>query len=137
MTLEERINNCYDNRELLKDPAYQAAINEVVGMLDQGKIRVAEHHGDDWIVNDWIKKAVLMYFPIQKMETIELGPFEFHDKIPLKKNFEAQGVRVVPHAIARHGAFLERGCIMMPSYVNIGAYAVSYTHLTLPTICSV
>lgn len=122
MSLEEKIIACYDNRELLKEAEYQDAVREVVGLLDKGEIRVAEHKGDDWLVNDWIKKAVLMYFPIQKMETIELGPFEFHDKIPLKKNFAEQGVRVVPHAIARHGAFLERGCIMMPSYVNIGAY---------------
>jgi len=125
MTLQEKINTVYENRDLLKETEYQTAINEVVDLLDRGEIRVAEHHGDDWVVNDWIKKAVLLYFPIQKMETIEVGPFEFHDKIPLKKNFEAQGVRVVPHAIARHGAFLERGCIMMPSYVNIGAYVGS------------
>src|SRR5690606_28109203 len=78
--------------------------------------------GDSWKVNDWVKKGVVLYFPIQKMETIELEPFEFHDKIPLKKNFAKQEVRVVPHAIARHGSFLEPGVIMMPSYVNIGAY---------------
>ncbi|MEZ4935517.1 MAG: 2,3,4,5-tetrahydropyridine-2,6-dicarboxylate N-succinyltransferase [Saprospiraceae bacterium] len=79
----------------------------------------------NWQVNDWVKKAVILYFPIQKMETIEVPPFEFHDKIPLKKNFAAQGVRVVPHAIARHGSFLESGVIMMPSYVNIGAWVGS------------
>ena len=83
---------------------------------------MAEPVQDGWQVNDWIKKAVIMYFPIMKMETIEVGPFEFHDKIPLKNNYAAQGVRVVPHAIARYGSYLSPGVIMMPSYVNIGAY---------------
>jgi len=92
-------------------------------LLDKGKVRVAEPGEDgSWKVNDWIKKAVVLYFPIQRMKTIEVPPFEFHDKIPLKKDFAKQGVRVVPHAIARYGAFLERGVIMMPSYVNLGAW---------------
>jgi len=125
MNLQEKIEACYEDRSLLKETEYQGAIREVIALLDKGSIRVAEQQGDDWKVNDWIKKAVLMYFPIQKMETIELGPFEFYDKIPLKSNFAEQGVRVVPHAIARYGSFLESGCIMMPSYVNIGAYVGS------------
>jgi 2,3,4,5-tetrahydropyridine-2-carboxylate N-succinyltransferase len=93
-----------------------------VEQLDKGKLRVAEPDGDIWKVNEWVKKAVILYFPIQQMETIEVGPFEFHDKIALKKNYKELGVRVVPHAIARHGAYLSKGVIMMPSYVNIGAY---------------
>lgn len=95
--------------------------------LDLGELRVAEPTENGWQVNEWVKKAVVMYFPIQKMTTIEVGPFEFHDKIPLKKNYADKGVRVVPHAIARHGSFVAPGVIMMPSYVNIGAYVDSGT----------
>lgn len=122
MQLKELIENAWDNRELLKQAETQSAIREVVEQLDKGKLRVAEQNGDVWKVNEWVKKAVILYFPIQQMETIEVGPFEFHDKIPLKKNYKELGVRVVPHAIARHGSYLSRGVIMMPSYVNIGAY---------------
>jgi 2,3,4,5-tetrahydropyridine-2-carboxylate N-succinyltransferase len=120
--LISRINECWENRELLKDNSYQQNIKEVIELLDKGKIRVAEPNGEDWKVNEWVKKAVVMYFPITKMETIEVGPFEFHDKIPLKKDYASQGVRVVPHAIARYGSFIEAGAILMPSYVNIGAW---------------
>jgi len=95
--------------------------------LDKGTMRVAEPIGDDWQVNEWIKKAVILYFPIQQMETITVGPFEWHDKMALKKDYAAQGVRAVPHAVARYGAFLESGVIMMPTYVNIGAYVGSGT----------
>lgn len=116
------ISQAWDNRELLKESAYQQAIHEVVATLDRGEIRVAEPSANGWQVNEWVKKAVILYFPIRRMETIEVGPLEFHDKIPLKRGYEALGVRVVPHGIARHGAFLARGVIMMPSYVNIGAY---------------
>lgn len=94
----------------------------MIGQLDQGRLRVAEPSGDDWITHEWIKKAVILYFPIQQMQTIEVGPFEYHDKIPLKRGYATQGVRVVPHAVARHGAFIESGAILMPSYVNIGAW---------------
>ena len=94
----------------------------MIALLDQGKIRVAEPTSVGWKVNDWIKKAVILYFPIQKMVTLEVGPFEFHDKIPLKKNYESLGVRVVPHAVARYGSFIAKGVILMPSYVNIGAF---------------
>ncbi len=125
--LKNKIEAAWDNRELLKEADTQAAIREVLELLDKGKLRVAEPDGDDWKVNDWVKKGVVLYFPIQKMETLEVGIFEFHDKIPLKKNFAEQGVRVVPHAIARHGAYLEKGVIMMPSYVNIGAWVGSGT----------
>ncbi len=125
-TLEPIINQAWEDRSLLQQQNVQEAINEVVNLLDVGTLRVAEPtESGGWQVNDWVKKAVILYFPIQKMETIEVPPFEFHDKIPLKKNFAAQGVRIVPHAIARHGAFLEKGVIMMPSYVNIGAWVGS------------
>lgn len=116
------IEKAWDNRDLLQDKSTGEAIREVIGLLDLGKIRVAEPSGNSWLVNQWVKKAVILYFPIQDMEVIEVGPFEFHDKIKLKKNYKELGVRVVPHAIARYGAFISRGVIMMPSYVNIGAY---------------
>jgi 2,3,4,5-tetrahydropyridine-2-carboxylate N-succinyltransferase len=122
-SLQQTIENAWDNRDLLKEPNIQASIREVVALLDKGELRVAEQNeGGLWKVNEWVKKAVVLYFPIQKMETIEVGPFEFHDKIPLKKNYKELGVRVVPHALARHGCFIESGAILMPSYVNIGAY---------------
>ncbi len=124
--LQNTIENAWDNRDLLKESKTQEAIRAVIELLDKGKVRVAEPlESGEWQVNQWIKKAVVLYFPIQTMETIEVGPFEFHDKIPLKKDFAQQGVRVVPHAIARHGAYLEKGVIMMPSYVNIGAWVGS------------
>ena len=127
MSLQTKIEQAWDNRELLQQEEYQNAVREVVKELDLGKIRVAEPAEGGWKVNEWIKKAVVMYFPIQKMETIEVGPFEFHDKIPLKKNYAEKGVRVVPHAVAREGAFIAPGAILMPSYVNIGAYVDSGT----------
>ena len=122
MSLQTIIENAWDNRELLKEAETQKAIDEVIAELDHGRLRVAEPNGDDWKVNEWVKKAVVMYFPIRKMETIEVGPFEFHDKMALKTNYAQKGVRVVPHAVARYGAYISKGVIMMPSYVNIGAY---------------
>lgn len=122
MQLQELIEKTWNDRELLKSKESQEAIREVVALLDKGKLRVAESIASGWQVNEWVKKAVILYFPIQQMETIELGPFEFHDKIALKKNYKEMGVRVVPHAIARYGSYLQKGVIMMPSYVNIGAY---------------
>jgi len=126
--LREIIETAWDDRSLLSEEQTQNAIREVINLLDLGKLRVAQPAEDgSWSVNDWVKKGVVLYFPIAKMETIEVGPFEFHDKIPLKKGYAEKGVRVVPHAIARHGAFLEKGVIMMPSYVNIGAWVGSGT----------
>ena len=126
--LQSTIEAAYDSRQLLRELKTQTAVREVIELLDKGKIRVAEPLDDGtWQVNTWVKKAVTLYFPIQKMETIEVGPFEFHDKIPLKRDYASQGVRVVPHAIARYGAFLEEGVIMMPSFVNIGAWVGSGT----------
>jgi len=124
--LKKLIEAAWENRDLLKEKNTKAAIRKVVSLLDKGELRVAEPlKKGGWQVNQWVKKAVVLYFPIQRMKTIEVGPFEFHDKLPLKKNYKKQGVRVVPHAIARHGAFLESGVIMMPSYVNIGAWVGS------------
>jgi 2,3,4,5-tetrahydropyridine-2-carboxylate N-succinyltransferase len=120
--LQDIIEQTWENRELLKDTKSIQAIHQVIELLDKGSLRTAEPLGDDWQINEWVKKAVILYFPICKMETIEVGPFEFHDKIPLKRQYAQLGVRVVPHAIARHGAFLQKGVILMPSYVNIGAY---------------
>ena len=118
----EIIEQAWTDRSLLQEENVKNAIRQVIEDLDKGKIRVAEPVNEGWKVNEWIKKAVIMYFPIQKMETIEVEPFEFHDKIALKSNYKQLGVRVVPHAIARYGAYLGKGVIMMPSYVNIGAY---------------
>ncbi|QCX54054.1 2,3,4,5-tetrahydropyridine-2,6-dicarboxylate N-succinyltransferase [Elizabethkingia sp. JS20170427COW] len=127
MSLQQTIENIWENRDLLQDPANQEIIRSVIQKLDLGELRVAEPTENGWQVNEWVKKAVVMYFPIQQMETIEVGPFEFHDKIPLKKNYAEKGVRVVPHAISRQGSFVASGVIMMPSYVNIGAYVDSGT----------
>ena len=122
MELRQIIENAWEDRTLLQHPDTQNAIRSVVESLDKGALRVAEPTQGGWQVNEWIKKAVILYFPIQQMESVEVGIFEFHDKIPLKRNYKALGVRVVPHAIARHGSFISKGVIMMPSYVNIGAY---------------
>jgi 2,3,4,5-tetrahydropyridine-2-carboxylate N-succinyltransferase len=128
MELRTLIENAWDNRELLKEKEIQLAIRSIIAELDAGQLRVAEPMEDgSWKVNEWVKKAVILYFPIQKMETIEVGPFEFHDKMALKTNYAKQGVRVVPHAVARYGAFLATGVVMMPCYVNIGAYVDSGT----------
>ncbi|MEI6349275.1 MAG: 2,3,4,5-tetrahydropyridine-2,6-dicarboxylate N-succinyltransferase [Bacteroidota bacterium] len=121
------IELAWENRSLLSELQTIETINSVVELLDKGLIRVAEPTNDGWKVNDWVKKAVILYFPTRKMETMEAGPMEFHDKIPLKKGYAAQGIRVVPHAIARYGAYLAPGVIMMPSYVNIGAHVESGT----------
>lgn len=120
--LQKTIEKAWDDRALLKEDTTINAIREVISLLDSGKLRVAEPTDNGWQVNEWVKKAVVLYFPIQKMETIEVGPFEFHDKIPLKTNYAEKGIRVVPHAVARHGAYISAGTILMPSYVNIGAY---------------
>ena len=122
MELKQRIEKIWDDRALLQTSENQELVRSVVEKLDKGELRVAEPVASGWQVNEWIKKAVIMYFPIQQMETIEVGPFEFHDKIKLKRNYKSLGVRVVPHAIARYGSYVSKGVIMMPSYVNIGAY---------------
>ena len=117
------IEKAWEDRSLLTEKETIAAIEHVIEEIDKGRIRVAEPDGNGgWIVNEWVKKAVVLYFPIRQMETIEVGPFEFHDKMKLKTNYKELGVRVVPHAVARYGAFVAPGVIMMPSYINIGAY---------------
>jgi len=120
--LKEKIEAAWSDRTLLQNINTKETIFHIIDSLDKGLIRVAEPTSKGWQVNEWVKKAVIMYFPIQQMELIEVGPFVFHDKIPLKTNYKELGVRVVPHGIARHGAYLAKGVIMMPSYVNIGAY---------------
>lgn len=120
--LRETIEKAWEDRSLLQQPETLAAIQKVVDLLDEGTIRVAEPTLDGWQVNEWIKKAVVLFFPTQKMETLEAGIFEYHDKIPLKRNYAQKGIRVVPNAVARHGAYISKGVILMPSYVNIGAY---------------
>jgi 2,3,4,5-tetrahydropyridine-2-carboxylate N-succinyltransferase len=120
--LEAKINEAWENRDLLKDTETIKAIREVVSLLDAGKLRTAEPTDNGWKVNEWVKKGVVLYFPIQQMETLEAGIFEYHDKIPLKKGYKDKGIRVVPNAVARHGSYISSGVIMMPSYVNIGAY---------------
>ena len=125
--LQQTIEKAWDNRALLTETETINAIREVVNLCDAGKLRCAEPTTNGWQVNEWVKKAIVLYFPIQKMKTMEAGIFEYHDKIPLKSGYEAKGIRVVPHAVARYGAFLAKGVIMMPSYVNIGAYVGSGT----------
>ncbi len=120
--MQKIIEEAWANRELLKESGTKAAILETIEQLDKGKVRVAEPADGEWKVNEWVKKAVILYFPIQHMSVMEVGPFEFHDKIALKKNYSALGVRAVPGSIARYGSFVSRGVIMMPSFVNIGAY---------------
>ena len=120
--LQEIIENAWNDRSLLTQNETIESIRKVIDLLDSGSLRVAEPTSNGWQVNEWVKKAVVLYFPIQKMETLEAGIFEYHDKIPLKRNYEAKGIRVVPNAVARHGAYISPGTILMPSYVNIGAY---------------
>jgi 2,3,4,5-tetrahydropyridine-2-carboxylate N-succinyltransferase len=126
--MRQAIEAAWENRALLSEKSTIAAIEQVIEDLDKGLLRVAEPLDDGtWQVNEWVKKAVVLYFPIRQMETIEVGPFEFHDKMALKRNYKELGVRVVPHAIARYGAYVAPGVIMMPSYINIGAYVGSNT----------
>jgi len=120
--IRDIIESAWENRDLLKEQNTIHAIQQVVDLLDKGELRVAEPTDVGWQVNEWIKKAVVLYFPIQNMQTLEAGIFEYHDKIPLKRNFKERGIRVVPNAVARHGAYISSGTILMPSYVNIGAY---------------
>ncbi|MCH2216718.1 MAG: 2,3,4,5-tetrahydropyridine-2,6-dicarboxylate N-succinyltransferase [Flavobacteriales bacterium] len=121
-SLQEIIERAWDDRSLLKEEETIKAVKVVIDFLDQGLLRVAEPIDNQWKINEWVKKAVVLYFPIQKMETLEAGIFEYHDKIPLKRNYQEKGIRIVPNAVARHGAYISSGTILMPSYVNIGAY---------------
>jgi len=122
INLQLTVEKAWEDRELLKDVEIQESVRKVIDLLDTGKIRVAEPTNNGWQVNEWVKKAVVLYFPIQKMETSEAGIFEYHDKIPLKRGYKEKGIRVVPHAVARFGSYISKGTILMPSYINIGAY---------------
>lgn len=122
MFLQDQITSVYKDRTLLTDEKYINAIRAVIEEVDKGRLRTAEPDGTNWKVNEWVKQAILLYFGIQQMETHHLPPFEFYDKMALKKDYKALGVRAVPHAVARYGAFLGRNVVLMPSYVNIGAY---------------
>ena len=127
MDIKAVIEEAWNDRNLLKEKSTVDAINQVIDKLDKGELRTAEIEKGNWVINEWVKKAVVLYFPTRKMETIEVGPFEFHDKMKLKTNYRDLGVRVVPHAVARYGSYISSGVIMMPSYVNIGAYVDSGT----------
>ncbi len=118
---KELIGEAWEHRERLSDESVRRAVEEVIEALDKGILRVAEPVGDGWVVNEWIKKAVILYFPLREMMTTNAGPLEFHDKIALKHNYKVLGVRVVPHAVARYGSYLAKGVILMPSFINIGA----------------
>lgn len=120
--LRETIEKAWEDRSLLTQKETINAIKDVISKLDEGSLRVAQPSENGWIVNEWVKKAVVLYFPIQKMETFEVGIFEYHDKIPLKRGYQEKNIRLVPNAVARYGAYISGGVIMMPSYVNIGAY---------------
>jgi 2,3,4,5-tetrahydropyridine-2-carboxylate N-succinyltransferase len=115
------VESAWEERGRLREPQVKRAVEDVIEALDKGILRVAEPHGDEWKVNGWVKKAVILYFPMREMKTTVAGPLEFHDKIDLKHNYSELGVRVVPHAIARYGSYVARGVIMMPSFINIGA----------------
>ena len=125
--LQDLIESAWENRALLSESSTIAAIDQVIASIDAGALRVAEPSQEGWQVNEWVKKAVVLYFPIRKMETFEAGPLEFHDKMALKTGYAEKGIRVVPHAVARYGAFIDRDVILMPSYVNIGAYVGART----------
>ena len=127
MDVKAVIEEAWNDRNLLKEKSTVDAIDQVIEKLDKGELRTAEIEKGNWVINEWVKKAVVLYFPTRKMETIEVGPFEFHDKMKLKTNYRDLGVRVVPHAVARYGSYISSGVIMMPSYVNIGAYVDSGT----------
>jgi 2,3,4,5-tetrahydropyridine-2-carboxylate N-succinyltransferase len=121
MGLQQSIEQIWKNRELLKDNSSQDVVRAVIEEVDKGRLRVAEPGGNGWQVNEWVKQAILLYFGIQPMQTWDVAPFEFYDKMLLKKNYKELGVRAVPHAVARYGAFLAKNVVLMPSYVNIGA----------------
>jgi 2,3,4,5-tetrahydropyridine-2-carboxylate N-succinyltransferase len=119
---KQHVLEAWENRELLSQEHVRKSVREIIELLEKGKIRVAEPTAEGWIVNEWVKKAVILYFPIQQMVTTSVGPFEYYDKIALKQNFMEKNVRVVPNAVARYGSYIAPGVILMPSYVNIGAF---------------
>ncbi len=122
LVMQSLITEALADRSLLQTPRYADAVRAVIDAVDRGELRVAGPSGDGWVVNDWVKGAILLYFSIQPMQVWDVAPFQFYDKMLLKHDYEARGVRAVPHAVARYGAFIGRGAVLMPSYVNIGAY---------------
>jgi 2,3,4,5-tetrahydropyridine-2-carboxylate N-succinyltransferase len=122
MNLRETIEQGWQNREMMSYGAFQQAVRDVMEEVDKGRLRVAEPTDDGWQVNEWVKQAILLYFGIQPMQTWNMEPFEFYDKMLLKKGYKELGVRAVPHAVARYGAYIAKNVVLMPSYVNIGAY---------------
>lgn len=127
LTIKKNIEDGYEDITLWNNKKVQYYVLEAISLLDEGKIRVASNYDHQWIVNEWIKKSILMFFYICNMKTINLGTFEFYDKIPLKNKYKEKNIRVVPHAIARYGSYLSDNVVLMPSYINIGAYIGSYT----------
>ena len=125
--LKPLIEAAWENRDLLEQEEYAEAVRTVIAKLDSGEIRVCDRSGDEWVTHAWVKQGVLMYFVVAEMKVMEMGPYEFFDKIPLKKNLKEQGVRVVPPGTVRYGSHIERGAVIMPGYVNIGAYVGSGT----------
>jgi 2,3,4,5-tetrahydropyridine-2-carboxylate N-succinyltransferase len=122
INIKNIIVDVYDKIKLWDNKEVQYSVLEAISLLDEGKIRVAYHYEDKWIVNEWIKKSILMFFYISKIKTINFGPLEFYDKIPIKNNYKVNNIRVVPHAIARYGSYISDNVVLMPSYINIGAY---------------
>jgi 2,3,4,5-tetrahydropyridine-2,6-dicarboxylate N-succinyltransferase len=122
MSMEQTIQSIWNNRALLQEAEYENAVKQVIEQVDKGLLRVANPTAEGWVVNEWVKQAILLYFGVQKMQTWEMAPFEFYDKMLLKSNYEALGVRAVPPATARYGSYIARNVVLMPSYVNIGAY---------------
>jgi 2,3,4,5-tetrahydropyridine-2-carboxylate N-succinyltransferase len=120
--LKQRVNTAFADRDKAREPFYAMAVRETINLVDRGVLRVAQKGTDGWEVNAWVKEAILLFFSISEMKTMEVPPFEFHDKIPLKKGLSEAGVRVVPPGVVRYGAFCERGVVVMPGYVNIGAW---------------
>jgi 2,3,4,5-tetrahydropyridine-2,6-dicarboxylate N-succinyltransferase len=120
--LKQLIEEAFANRGLLQDEQYKNAVKQVIEAVDKGQLRTAEPTENGWKVNEWVKQAILLYFAIQPMQTWTVEPFEFYDKMLLKKDYAGLGVRAVPHAVARYGAYLAKSVVLMPSYVNIGAY---------------
>jgi 2,3,4,5-tetrahydropyridine-2-carboxylate N-succinyltransferase len=125
--LREQIEAAFEDRGLLEDDGHRRAVFETIAALDRGELRVAEKSDGEWRSNAWVMKAISLYFTVAQMETVEVGPFEYHDKIPTKKNLAEAGVRVVPPGTVRYGAFVEPGVVVMPGYVNIGARVGSGT----------
>ena len=122
MELKQLIEDAWGKRDLLKEKKYSDAVHAVIEELDKGRLRVAFPSENEWVVNEWVKQAIVLYFAVQPMQTWTIEPFEFYDKMLLKKDYKELGIRAVPNAIARYGAYIGRNVVLMPSFVNIGAF---------------